>query len=301
MGNSCCGRSETKIDFSLETSNLKEEFDDINRAFNPFFYYSLLMIESQEQKFINSGKNLLDFINVEYSYIINSQFKLCYNLCRDDLDKIIDNKNVADIVFYNLVFLTLSNSYNILNKKEEICYTIINKYIIAKGQTDYSMLIESVKCVSSICSKITIIFLLVNFFINLDQIEMDHERIFIKGDKIQYSNPYFDSELGLNKNTSEISFFEKRCPSNDSPFIKIGADNIHNLFFECMFVIYPHVKVYYPYDKYIDKTVNYALNKLFFRKNIFSDLNKDEIKAIIDDVIDLISCENLFNLLLKQQ
>lgn len=289
MGN-CCKKDFSNHDFNLDKENIIKEFDEINKSFNPFYYYTLNMIERQEQKFISSGKSIKDYINSEYSYILNSKFKLSYDLCKENLEKLSDNSNVYDILFLNFVFLTLSASSNLYFKKEEICNTILSKYF-TKGNDDFMKFIEAIKNISNICIKIMICFIGINLLLNIDDIDNDYDNLYIKNNSIQYNNSNFgvDSLIQLSERNGLGKY----------PFIKINFENLHIKFIDCFYSLFPNIKIHYPFEKYIDKTVNYALNKLFYRKNIFNEVNSEDIKVIIEDVIDLLSVDNLFLYMLK--
>ena len=100
MGSTCCNRNDANlIDLNVDKENIKQEFEELNKTTNPFYFYSLSMIEKAERNFLNSNKKLPDFINTEYSYILNAQLKICYDLVKKDLEYLIENKlsTVQDI------------------------------------------------------------------------------------------------------------------------------------------------------------------------------------------------------------
>lgn len=345
MGNSCCNRNnEDLMDLNINNETIKNIFEEINKSSNPFFYSTLSMIEKAEHKFLNSGKNILNYVNTEYSYIINSQLKLCYKLVKPDLDFLIENKNsiISQNIYYMLVILTLSNSNNCRSKKESICYTIVDKFLKDKI-TDYSNFIESIKRLASICTYISIIFVMIHLIIDDDNIELDLERLLItkkqlifkkyklsnssnsqnlnnlelingsefnekpnnelssnaKSKETEITNNYNNNYEYNNKYNDYILENNEYINYNNNNYIIIRCDNLPLDFFNCIREAFPFISVYSSYDKYLDKVVNNALNKLFFRKNIFSELNKEELKTIIDDVVDIISCKNLFNIWIK--
>lgn len=300
MGTSCCIRSRTDMDLNIEKENLICEIQDLNKVINPYYYWSLPMIELAEQKFVESGKNIQDYINVEFSYILHAQFKSCYSLVKKDLEQLFENKNVADLVFYDLVMLVLSASNNTYDKKELLCLTVVEKYVTTDIK-DYSLFIESIKTLISICLKISIVFVYFPILLNIEDVETELESFFIGKRSVQFRRTATDyttgdETLGFSRDMSEEL---KRPRTLKSPIIEIHLENLHVDFVETFNSLYSYVKTHMTFEKFLDKIVNFALDKLLFRKNIFNEVSKEEVKSIIEDVVEVLSCSNLIAYIFK--
>lgn len=309
MGNCCQAEDKSNFDLNFDKDALFKDFDYISSTLNPFYSYNLKMIEDIERRFFLENIPLIDFIDIWLTGFLNAQVKKTYNFCKQDLDNLFTEEGVSDIVFLNLLLLVLSPSHNGYFKKEYICYLIIDNYI-AKDSKNFTLLINSVVTLISICVKISVCFIYVFLIFDSDCIE-DLKELFeysTKHNSLTDENGVVDIQKKTTMNSiSKTLNFDKNKPyftiDND---IKHSFNNSTNKNLDTICKVIFHiigsnyaVKTHSTYDKYIDYISGFCLQKLFFNKADFSNIQEHEIKNIIQDIVEIISAWKLFELIVK--
>lgn len=350
MGNCCTSVENKNFELSDDRSFIIRDFDYIISTINPFFSYNLRMIEEVERRFFLENVSLFEFIDIWLTGFLNLQVKKTYIYCKQDLDKLFNDEQVSEIVFLNLLLLILSPSQNSYFKKEYICYLIINKYF-SKDIKNFTLLINSVSELISICVKISISFIFVFFIFDTENVD-DLKELFISSsisinnggysisnNLIKHNSSYklnidngaeistIDREKSFNnltnynnkfnnedecfysKNEVKVLFFDK-----NKPFFNIESDKEisifpHSNFIKNMNTLSLHffkvismnygIKTHSSYEKYIDFITGYSLKKLLFKQTDFSKIQEEEIKLIVQDIIDILNVWKLFDLMFK--
>lgn len=328
MGTCCqCERDTGINEISIDKNAITKDFDYIVTSLNPFYSYNLRIIEEIERRFFLESLPLMDFIDLWLTGFLNCQVKKTFLFCKQDLDKLFNDERVSEIVFLNLLLLTLSSSTNARFKKEYVCYMIINKYC-SKDIKNFTLLINSVIDLISICVKISICFVFLFFVFDYEHLD-DLKELFAFNDsqslsnqKTIFNNAQVNNENGAvsskAKDNDHFTLNNSECKvlnfDRNRPFYSIEVDTeisiypysaaVKNLNILCnnLFSIISNiysVRVHSHFEKYKDYIAGYSLKKLLYRQSDFSKIQEEEIKSIVQDIIEIISVWKLFDLMFR--